>query len=157
MPLNSRNTRVKTATLIILRNCQAETNLSVEGLISSSPVGMSHGRTLKSEITVVEKHYLTLQVLQKKLAVAPLVKNPPSLAATNDQRHLDNQELHSGPYGIHAITKVYKKGQYCVARCFDSCGLQLSKIANTMMNGKKRKRKLIGQNLNQLSWFSETQ
>lgn len=60
MPLNSRNTRVKTATLIILRNCQAEINLSVEGLISSSPVWMSHGRTLKSEITVVEKHYLTL-------------------------------------------------------------------------------------------------
>lgn len=97
--------------------------------------------------------------MQKKLAVAPLAKNPPSLAATNDQRHLDNQELHSGPYGIHAIIKVdkYKKGQYCVAPCFDSCGLQLSKIANTMMNGKKRKRKLIGQTVNQLSWFSEIQ
>lgn len=55
MPLNSRNTRVKTATLILLRNCQAEIHLSVEGLSSSSPVGISHGRTLKSEITVVEK------------------------------------------------------------------------------------------------------
>lgn len=77
---------------------------------------MSHGRTLKSETIVVEKHYLTLKVLQKKLAVAPLAKLP-SLAATNDQRHLDNQELHTGPYGIHAIIiKVYKKGQYCVAR-----------------------------------------
>lgn len=60
MPLNSRNTRVKTATLIILRNCQAEIILSVKGLTSCSPVQMSNGRTLKSEITVVEKHYLTL-------------------------------------------------------------------------------------------------
>lgn len=60
MPLNCRNKRVKTATLIILRNCQAEINFNVEGFTKSSPVQMSQGRTLKSEITVVEKHYLTL-------------------------------------------------------------------------------------------------
>ena len=41
-------------------------------------------------------------------------QKPLSLAATNDQRHLDNQEFHSGPYGINAITKVCKKGQYSV-------------------------------------------
>lgn len=56
--------------------------------------------------------------------MAPLAKKPPSLAATNDQRHLDNPELHTGPYGVHAIIiKVYKKGQYSVAQFFDSCDL----------------------------------
>ncbi|KAL6090470.1 hypothetical protein STEG23_033280, partial [Scotinomys teguina] len=76
-------------------------------------------------------------VSQKNLVTAPLAKKPPSLAVTNDQRHLDNPELHTGPYGVHPIIKVYKKGQeQKLVRAADSrrrCGAR-----HSLGTGKQR-------------------
>lgn len=61
--LNSKNTRVKIAALIILlRSYQAEIDLNIEYYICQVPAQYRslHGRIPKFEMIVVQKHYLTL-------------------------------------------------------------------------------------------------
>lgn len=147
--MNSKNTRVPIATLIILlRSCQAEINLHIEDFTCQVPArcGSFRGRILTLEITVVQKHYLTFRYCSKIWPWHHWLK-PLSLAATNDQRHLDDQESHTGPYGRNTIINTEKKGQYsgwlaCSTPVVFGC--QRPVTANIIMKGNQTKRETRG-------------